>query len=251
MIPLKTAAEIDAIARAGAIIGRLFEEIPARIVPGATTADLDRFVEDYIRGHDGAVPAFKGLYGFPASACVSVNHEVVHGIPSETRVLAEGDLVSIDVGVLLDGWYADSARTLGVGQIDEEARRLLEVTERSLWEGIAQAVAGKRLGDVGAAIQRVAEGAGFGVVRDLVGHGIGRSPHEEPQIPNFGRPGRGVMLRPGMTLAIEPMINEGSAEVRTLSDRWTVVTLDRSRSAHFEHTIAIEESGPARVLTLA
>lgn len=251
MIPLKTAAEVDAIGRAGAIIGQLFAEAPARIVPGATTGELDQFVEEFIRSHEGAVPAFKGLYGFPASACISVNHEVVHGIPSVTRVLAEGDLVSLDVGVVLDGWYADAARTFGVGQIDEAARQLLEITEESLREGIAQAVAGRRLGDIGAAIQRVAERAGYGIVRDLVGHGIGRSPHEEPQVPNFGRPGRGLVLRPGMTLAIEPMINEGSAEVRTLSDRWTVVTVDRSRSAHFEHTIAIEESGPPRILTLA
>jgi methionyl aminopeptidase len=249
VIPLKTAAEVDAIGRAGVIIGRLFEELPARILPGATTAELDHFVEEYIRSHPGAVPAFKGLYGFPASACISVNHEVVHGIPSETRVLAEGDLVSIDIGVLLEGWYADSARTFGVGEIDAAARRLLEVTEESLWAGIERAVAGNRLGDVGAAIQGVAEAAGYGVVRDLVGHGIGREPHEEPQVPNFGRAGRGLLLRPGMTLAVEPMINEGSAEVRTLSDRWTVVTVDRSRSAHFEHTIAIEESGPARILT--
>jgi methionyl aminopeptidase len=251
VIPLKTAAEVDAIGRAGAIIGQLFEEAPARIVPGATTGELDQFVEEFIRSHEGAVPAFKGLYGFPASACISVNHEVVHGIPSETRVLAEGDLVSLDVGVVLDGWYADAARTFGVGQIDQAARQLLEITEESLREGIAQAVAGRRLGDIGAAIQRVAERAGYGIVRDLVGHGIGRSPHEEPQVPNFGRSGRGLLLRPGMTLAIEPMINEGSAEVRTLSDRWTVVTVDRSRSAHFEHTIAIEESGPPRILTLA
>lgn len=251
MIPLKTAAEVDAIGRAGAIIGQLFVEVPARIVPGATTGELDQFVEEFIRSHEGAVPAFKGLYGFPASACISVNHEVVHGIPSKTRVLAEGDLVSVDVGVVLDGWYADAARTFGVGQIDEAARQLLEITEESLREGIAQAVAGRRLGDIGAAIQRVAERAGYGIVRDLVGHGIGRSPHEEPQVPNFGRPGRGLVLRPGMTLAIEPMINEGSAEVRTLSDRWTVVTVDRSRSAHFEQTIAIEESGPPRILTLA
>ncbi len=251
MIPLKTAAEVDSIGRAGQIIGRLFEEIPARILPGASTAELDLFVEEYIRAHSGAVPAFKGLYGFPASACISVNHEVVHGIPSETRVLAEGDLVSIDIGVRLEGWYADSARTFGVGEIDDPARRLLSVTEESLREGIDRAVAGNRLGDIGAAIQRVAESAGYGIVRDLVGHGIGREPHEEPQVPNFGRAGRGLLLRPGMVLAIEPMINEGSAEVRTLADRWTVVTLDRSRSAHFEHTIAIQESGPPRILTLA
>lgn len=251
MIALKTSAEIDAIARAGVIIGRLFGELPARIMPGATTADLDNFVEEYIQSHDGAIPAFKGLYGFPASACISVNHEVVHGIPSATRVLGEGDLVSVDVGIKLDGWYADSARTFGVGAIDAEASRLLEVTEASLMAGIGQAEAGKRLGDVGAAIQQVAESAGYGVVRDLVGHGVGRALHEEPQVPNFGRPGRGTLLRPGMVLAIEPMINEGSAEVRTLSDRWTVVTIDRSRSAHFEHTVAIMESGPARILTSA
>jgi methionyl aminopeptidase len=249
MIPLKTAAEVGAIRESGVIIGRLFTELPARIMPGVTTAEIDAFVEEYILAHDGAVPAFKGLYGFPASACISVNHEVVHGIPSKTRVLAEGDLISIDVGVLLNGWYADSARTFGVGEIDEAAERLLEVTEESLYAGIERAVAGNRLGDVGSAIQRVAEGAGYGVVRDLVGHGIGREPHEEPQVPNFGRPGRGVALRPGMVLAIEPMVNEGSQEVRTLSDRWTVVTLDRSRSAHFEHTIAVQEEGPPEILT--
>lgn len=249
MIPLKTPDEIDAIARAGAIIGELFEEIPAQLVPGVTTADLDRFVEEYIAGHDGALPAFKGLYGFPASACISVNHEVVHGIPSATRVLGEGDLVSIDVGIKLDGWYADSARTFGVGEVDEGAVRLMETTEAALIAGIEAATAGKRMGDIGAAIQRVAEGAGFSIVRDLVGHGVGRSLHEEPQVPNFGKPGRGTLLRHGMVLAIEPMVNEGTAEVRTLSDRWTVVTLDRGRSAHFEHTVAIMESGPARILT--
>jgi methionyl aminopeptidase len=251
MIPLKTAAEVDAMARAGAIIGQLFKELPDRIVPGVTTAELDRFVEEYILSHPGAVPAFKGLYGFPASACISVNHEVVHGIPSKSRMLEAGDLISIDVGVRLEGWYADSARTFGVEKIDESGQRLLDVTKDALDAGIERAVAGNRLGDIGAAIQKVAEAAGYGIVRDLVGHGIGREPHEEPQVPNFGRAGRGLLLRPGMTLAVEPMINEGSAEVRTLSDRWTVVTLDRSRSAHFEHTIAIEESGAARILTLA
>lgn len=250
MIPLKTAAEVDAIGRAGRIIGQIFEELPAQIVPGRTTAEIDAFVEEYIRSQPGAIPAFKGLYGFPAATCISVNHEVVHGIPQEERVIGEGDLISIDIGVKLEGWYADSARTFGVGEIDEEAERLLDITERALDAGIAEAVAGKRLGDVGYAIQSLAEGAGYGVVRDLVGHGIGREPHEEPQVPNFGRRGRGLLLRPGMVLAIEPMINEGTPEVMTLSDRWTVVTLDRSRSAHFEHTVAIEESGPPRILTL-
>lgn len=250
MIPLKTPAEIEAIRRAGAIIGRLFEVLPEQIGPGVTTAAIDRFVEDFIRSHEGATPAFKGLYGFPASSCISVNEEVVHGIPTPKRVLKEGDLVSVDVGVKLDGWYADSARTFGVGEIDANARRLLEVTERALYEGIAQAVPGNRLGDIGHAIQKTAEAAGFGVVRDLVGHGVGRAPHEEPQVPNWGRPGRGLRLTPGLVLAIEPMINEGTPEVRTLADRWTVVTLDRKRSAHFEHTVAISESGPM-ILTAA
>lgn len=250
MIPLKTPDEIDAIGRAGEIIGRLFEVLPEHICPGTTTAAIDRFVEDYIRSHKGAVPAFKGLYGFPASACISVNEEVVHGIPTARRVLEEGDLVSVDVGVKLDGWYADAARTFGVAEIDDDARRLLEVTEQALHDGIAQAVPGNRLGDIGHAIQTTAETAGYGVVRDLVGHGVGRAPHEEPQVPNWGRPGRGLRLTPGLVLAIEPMINEGTPEVRTLADRWTVVTLDRKRSAHFEHTVAICETGP-RILTAA
>jgi len=249
VIPLKSAEEIEAIARAGQIIGKLLQEIPDRIRPGVTTGELDAFTEDFIRGHEGAVPAFKGLYGFPASTCISVNHEVVHGIPSDRRILEEGDLVSIDVGVLLDGWYADSAKTFPVGEIDAEAVRLLEVTERALAAGIEQAVPGKRLGDVGHAIQTTAERAGFSVVRDLVGHGIGRKPHEDPQVPNVGRPGRGLRLQEGMVLAIEPMINEGTAEVRTLADRWTVVTRDRRRSAHFEHTVAVTQDG-ARILTL-
>lgn len=250
MIPLKTPDEIDAIGRAGEIIGRLFEVLPEHIRPGTTTAAIDRFVEDYIRSHKDAVPAFKGLYGFPASACISVNEEVVHGIPTARRVLEEGDLVSVDVGVKLDGWYADAARTFGVAEIDDDARRLLEVTEQALHDGIAQAVPGNRLGDIGHAIQTTAETAGYGVVRDLVGHGVGRAPHEEPQVPNWGRPGRGLRLTPGLVLAIEPMINEGTPEVRTLADRWTVVTLDRKRSAHFEHTVAICETGP-RILTAA
>ncbi len=250
MIPLKTPSEIEAIRRAGVIIGKLFEVLPEQIRAGTTTAAIDQFVEDFIRSHEGALPAFKGLYGFPASACISVNEEVVHGIPTGRRVIEEGDLVSVDVGVKLDGWYADSARTFGVGEIDDGARRLLEVTERALHEGIARAVPGNRMGDIGHAIQSTAEAAGFGVVRDLVGHGVGRAPHEEPQVPNWGRPGRGLRLVPGLVLAIEPMINEGTPEVRTLADRWTVVTLDRKRSAHFEHTVAVAEGGPL-ILTAA
>lgn len=249
MIPLKTPAEIDAIAEAGSIIGRLFVELPDRIRPGVTTEEIDAFVEDYILSFPGATPAFKGLYGFPKSACISVNEEVVHGIPSPRRTLHEGDLISVDVGVKLNGWYADSARTFPVGEIDDAAVRLLEVTEESMNRGIAQAVPGNRLGDIGHAIQVTAESAGFGVVRDLVGHGVGREPHENPQVPNFGRPGRGLKLLPGLVLAIEPMINEGTPEVRTLSDRWTVVTVDGRRSAHFEHTVAVLDDGP-RILTL-
>jgi methionyl aminopeptidase len=248
VIPLKTAAEIEAMGRAGRILADLFETLEERVVPGVATGALDRFAEDFIRSHRGAVPAFKGLYGFPATLCISVNDEVVHGIPSKRRSLREGDLASIDAGVRLDGWYADRAVTFAVGEIDAEGRRLLDVTEEALFAGIARAISGLRLGDVGHAIQQVAEGAGYTVVRDLVGHGVGRGPHEEPQVPNFGRPGKGVELRTGMVLAIEPMVNEGGPEVRTLGDRWTVVTTDGRRSAHFEHTVAVTDEGP-RILT--
>ena len=245
---LKSAAQIEAMARAGAILGRLFEVIAPRIGPGVTTADLDAFGEEFIRSHPGAEPAFKGLYGFPGSLCISVNEEVVHGIPTPKRSLAEGDTVTIDGGVKLDGWYVDAARTFPVGEIDAGVKRLLDVTREALEAGIGQAWPGRRMGDIGAAIQAVAEGAGFGVVRDLVGHGLGRSPHEEPQVPNYGRPGKGMVLREGLVLAIEPMVNAGTPEVRTLEDRWTVVTADGGRSAHFEQTVAITASGP-RVLT--
>lgn len=248
MIRLKSPGEIEAIARAGEIIGRLFERIPGKIQAGVSTGDLDEYVESFIREHPGAEPAFKGLYGFPASACISVNDEVVHGIPKPRRVLEEGDIVSIDVGVRLDGWYADSARTFPVGQIDDESQRLLDVTRQALDAGIAQAAPGNFLGDIGHAIQTVAEAAGYGVVRHLVGHGIGREMHEDPQVPNVGQPGKGLKLRAGLVLAIEPMINAGGPEVRTLADRWTVVTVDQRRSAHFEHTVAITADGP-RILT--
>ena len=249
MISLKTADEIDAIARAGAILAAMFDAITPEIRPGVSTADLDLFGENFIMSHDGAVPSFKGLYGFPASLCISINHEVVHGIPSPTRILQEGDIVSVDGGVQLDGWFADSARTYGVGDTDAVSEVLMRVTQEALQAGIAQAVAGNRLGDIGHAVQTVAETAGFTVVRDLVGHGIGREPHEEPQVPNFGKAGKGLVLQPGLVLAIEPMVNAGTQSVRTLPDRWTVVTLDKKRSAHFEHTVAITESGP-KVLTL-
>lgn len=248
MIVLRSAAEIDAIGRAAGILGRLFPLLRSRVVPGVTTAELDAFAEEFIRSHEGAEPAFKGLYGFPATLCTSVNREVVHGIPTVDRRLEEGDLVSVDAGVKLDGWYGDSARTFPVGDVDPVARRLLDVTRRSLAAAVEQARPGNRLGDVGAAVQEMAEAAGFSVVRELVGHGIGRGPHEEPQVPNFGTRGRGLELKAGLVLAIEPMLNEGVADVRTLEDRWTVVTADGLRSAHFEHTVAVTEDGP-RILS--
>lgn len=248
MISLKQPEEIEAIARAGAIIADLYAALPGEVAPGRTTRDLDRFAEAFIRDHDGAEPAFKGLYGFPATLCTSVNHEVVHGIPSEKRRFVEGDIVSVDCGVKLEGFYADAAVTLPVGAISADLRRLLDVTQRALSMGIAEARPGNRLGDVGAAIQEVAEEAGYGIVRDLVGHGIGREPHEEPQVPNYGHRKRGLKLEVGLVLAIEPMLNAGTASIRTLPDRWTVVTADRAASAHFEHTVAVTEAGP-RVLT--
>ena len=248
MIPLKTPADIDAMARAGAILGEVLAAVAARVAPGVSTGELDTFAEDLIRSHPGAVPAFKGLYGFPASLCTSLNEEVVHGIPSPNRRLREGDIISIDAGVRLDGWYADAALTRPVGTVDPQSARLLEVTQRALAAGIQRARPGHRLGDIGAAVQQVAEQAGFAVVRDLVGHGLGREPHEEPQVPNYGAAGKGIHLREGMVIAIEPMVNIGDAAVRTLADRWTVVTADGSRSAHFEHTVAITAAGP-QVLT--
>ncbi|MGH7482992.1 MAG: type I methionyl aminopeptidase, partial [Longimicrobiales bacterium] len=248
MIQLKTEDQIEAIARAGAIIGELFGSLADHVRGGVATAEIDDHVDTFIRDHDGAVPAFKGLYGFPASACISVNEEVVHGIPRRRRLVKDGDIVTVDVGVQLDGWFADAAITLPAGDVAESAQRLLETTRRALALGIEQALVGNRLGDVGQAVQQCAESAGFSVVRELVGHGIGRDPHEEPQVPNHGRPGRGIELRHGMVLAIEPMVNEGTPDVHTLSDRWTVVTADGRRSAHFEHTVAITDAGP-RILT--
>lgn len=249
MIALKTPGEIDAIAAAGSVLARVLAEVATHVAPDVSTAGLDAIAEELIRSHPGAEPAFKGLYGFPASLCTSINHEVVHGIPAESRRLREGDIVSVDAGVRLDGWYADMAVTLPVGRVDDAAQRLLDVTRRALETGIAQAKPGNRIGDISSAVQRVAEVSGFSVVRELVGHGLGREPHEEPQVPNYGRAGRGLKLQPGLVVAIEPMVNEGVAHVRTLADRWTVVTADRRRSAHFEHTVAVTDAGP-RVLTV-
>jgi methionyl aminopeptidase len=248
MTTLKTPDQVEAIARAGRIIGDLFDSLADRVQPGASTGDLDHFAESFIRDHDGAEPAFKGLYGFPASVCASINQEVVHGIPSPYRTVREGDILTIDVGVKLDGWFADSAVTYPVGAVDDETRDLLAVTQEALAAGIEAARAGNRLGDIGHVIQTRVEAAGFAVVRELVGHGIGRDPHEDPQVPNFGEPGQGPVLEEGLVIAIEPMVNLGAPEVRTLRDRWTVVTADQRRSAHFEHTVAITANGP-KILT--
>ena len=249
MISLKTPDEIDTMARAGAILAALYRALPPKVDEGVSTADLDRFAETFIRDHAGAEPAFKGLYGFPATLCTSINHEVVHGIPSPRRRLVNGDVVSIDCGVKLEGFFADAAVTLPVGQIAPEVEKLLEVTRHALELGIEATRAGNRLGDIGAAIQAPADEAGFGIVRDLVGHGIGREPHELPQVANYGKRGKGMPLEVGLVLAIEPMFNLGTANIRTLPDRWTVVTGDRAMSAHFEHTVAVTPGGP-RVLTL-
>ncbi|MDT8369030.1 MAG: type I methionyl aminopeptidase [Longimicrobiales bacterium] len=248
MIHLRTEAEIDAIAEGGAIIARLFEHLRTLIAPGVTTQRIDEEVERFVRDHDGAVPAFQGLYGFPGAACISRNEEVVHGIPRDSVVLEAGDIVTVDVGVRLNGWCSDSAFTFPVGEIDPSSARLLAATRDALDAAVDAAVVGNHVGDLGAAVMAAVEGQGIGIVRDLVGHGIGREVHEDPQVPNVGRPGQGPALRAGMVLAIEPMLSLGEERIRTLEDRWTVVTADGSRSAHFEHTVAITGDGP-RVLT--
>jgi methionyl aminopeptidase len=249
MVTLKSKSELETMRAAGRIVFGVLDELKNHVRAGVSTADLDKVAEEFIRAR-GGVPSFKGLYGFPATLCTSINEEIVHGIPSKKRVLTDGSVVTADVGVLLDGLHADSARTYGVGEIAPEAQRLLKVTEESLYAGIKEARAGNHIGDIGHAVQNVAEGAGFGVVRELVGHGIGRTFHEEPQVPNYGRPKRGPLLKVGMTIAIEPMITAGDPATRTLDDKWTVVTMDGSLSAHFEHTVAITENGPV-ILTTA
>jgi methionyl aminopeptidase len=249
VIQLKSTREIELMADGGKILAATVAMLRREVKPGMSTMDLDTLAESFIRSHRGATPAFKGLYGFPGTLCTSINNEIVHGIPSRKRVLKEGDIISIDVGVGYEGYFTDSATTVAIGEVDEETRRLLEVTERSLQAGIAAAIPGNHLGDIGAAVQQVVEEAGFSVVRDLVGHGIGVEFHEEPQVPNYGKPKRGLKLVPGLTLAIEPMVNVGGAATEVLDDGWTVVTADGSRSAHFEHSIALTDDGP-EVLTL-
>lgn len=250
MIQLKSTREIDVMAEGGRVLAATVQMLRHEVRAGMSTLELDAIAEAFIRSHKGATPAFKGLYGFPGSICTSINQEIVHGIPSRKRVLAEGDIISVDVGVGYAGYFTDSATTVPVGAVDDETARLLDVTERSLLAGIAAAIPGNHLGDVGAAVQQVVEAAGFSVVRDLVGHGIGVEFHEEPQVPNYGKPKRGLKLVPGLTFAIEPMVNAGGPQTRTLPDKWTIVTVDGSRSAHFEHTVAIVEGGN-RVLTAA
>jgi methionyl aminopeptidase len=248
VIQLKSQREIEVMARGGRILAEAVALMEKSVKPGISTQDLDKIAEDFIRSHDGAVPSFKGLYNFPASICTSINNEIVHGIPSRKRVLVEGDIVSVDVGVKFEGYHTDSATTVPVGEITPESQRLLDATREALEAGVGAARNGNHLGDIGAAVQTVVEKAGFSVVRDLVGHGIGSGFHEEPQVPNYGKPKRGLRLVPGLTIAIEPMVNIGKSGIRTMPDRWTVVTIDGSRSAHFEHTVAITENGP-RILT--
>lgn len=248
MILRKSESEIEKIAAAGRIAADAVAHVGDHIEPGVTTAELDRIGEEFIRSQ-GGVPTSKGYRGFPAALCISPNEMIVHGIPGAYAV-AEGDLITIDVGVTLDGYVADTAYTFGVGEITSEAERLLETAQSALAAGIEQAQVGNRVGDVSAAIQRVVEEGGFSVVRALVGHGVGRAYHEDPQIPNYGTPGRGVPLSPGMTIAIEPMITAGGIEIFVDDDQWSVYTADGSLSAHFEHTVAITASGP-RILTPA
>jgi methionyl aminopeptidase len=247
MIILKTPDEIAVMAKASRVVAEALAVLKDAVKPGVTTDELDRLAESEIRAR-GAIPAFKGYRNYPKTLCASVNEQVVHGIPSK-RVLKEGDIVGLDLGAIVGGFYGDSAITVGVGRIDEKTAALVRVTEESLSLAIEQAQVGNRLSDISHAVQRHVEAAGYSVVTEFVGHGIGRQLHEEPQVPNYGKPGQGPRLQAGMVLAIEPMVNMGGSAVRVLDDRWTAVTVDGSLSAHFEHTIAIQPSGPAVVLS--
>lgn len=247
MIYLKSQKEIEKIRKSCQLVAQTLEALKELIKPGVTTEELDRFAEEFIRKR-GGIPAFKGYRGYPKTLCVSVNEEVVHGIPDKRR-LKEGDIVSLDLGVVMDGYYGDAAITVAVGKVSELAKRLIRVTEEALYKGIEQARPGNRLTDISHAIQSHVEAAGFSVVREFVGHGIGRQLHEDPQVPNFGLPNRGPRLEAGMVLAIEPMVNAGTWQVRVTENGWTVVTADGGLSAHFEHTVAITSSGP-EILTL-
>ncbi len=243
MIVLKTTRELALMREACRISAGALKAAGEAVQPGVTTAEIDKIAYDYIV-KQGAKPNFLNLYGFPATACISINDEVIHGIPSKKRVIQEGDIVSIDLGAAIEGYNGDNAATFAAGKISPEAQRLCDVTKASLYEGISKAIAGGRLGDIGWAIQNYCEKHGYGVVRSYTGHGIGKNLHEDPSVPNYGTPGRGVRLLPGMTIAIEPMINQGVPGVKKMSDGWTVKTADGKLSAHFEHTIAITSNGP-------
>jgi methionyl aminopeptidase len=260
-ILLKSSDQIEKLRAAGRIVAETYEVLRPHVVPGATTGELDRIAEEFIRSK-GALPIYKGYGGFPAqrghpgrkpfpaTICVAVNDVICHGIPSSRQILNEGDIIGVDIGVTYHGWVGDSCVTYAVGQVDAESQRLLEATRHALELGIEQARPGKRLGDIGAAIQRYAEGEGYAVVREYVGHGVGRALHEEPNVLHHGTPGTGVELRPGMVFTIEPMLNMGGAETRLMDDQWTVRTADGKRSAQFEHTLAITESGPELLTVL-
>jgi methionyl aminopeptidase len=239
----KSAAEIDKMRRSGHVVREVLDHLRTMVAPGVSTMDLERAAEQKIKDL-GAKPAFKGYYNYPCVLCTSVNEEIVHGIPSDKRVLKPGDIISIDCGVVMDGYYGDAAITVPVNGLSPETRKLLEVTEASLYKGIEQARIGNAIGDVGAAVQEYVEANGFSVVREFVGHGIGTRLHEEPQVPNFGKRGQGTRLRDGMVLAIEPMVNSGQPGTRVLDDKWTAVTADGSCSAHFEHCVAVTKNGP-------
>jgi methionyl aminopeptidase len=243
VIVCRTAAELERMRDAGRLVGEVLTELSAAVAPGISTADLDVLAEKRIRAA-GAIPAFKGYHGYPATICASINDEVIHGIPSGRRILRQGDIISIDVGASIGGYYGDSALTLPVGQVSEEAATLLRVTEESLFKAIEQVRPGARVSDIGHAVQKHVEAFGFSVVREFVGHGIGERMHEEPQVPNYGEPGRGPRLAEGMVLAIEPMVNAGRPAVKVLDDGWTAVTKDGSLAAHFEHTVAVTAGEP-------
>lgn len=247
MIVLKTGRELKVMREACRISAEALKLAGSAVEPGVTTAELDKIAEQYILSQ-GAVPNFKNYNGYPATACISINNEVIHGIPSKKRVIKAGDIVSIDLGAKFEGYHGDNAATFACGDVSEEAKRLMDTTRESLYEGIAAAVSGGRLGDIGAAVQQYVEKRGYSVVRQFVGHGIGTQLHEAPEVPNFGTHGRGIRLMPGMTLAIEPMVNMGLSDVKVMPDGWTVLTKDGSLSAHFEHTIVITPDGP-QILT--
>jgi methionyl aminopeptidase len=243
VIVCRSSAELERMRQAGRLVGEVLTELTAHVAPGVTTADLDAMAEKRI-AQAGATPAFKGYHGYPATICASINEEVIHGIPSGRRILNEGDIISIDVGALLGGYFGDSAVTLPVGHVSESAATLLRVTDEALYRAIESVKPGGRISDIGYAVQQHVEGYGFSVVREFVGHGIGQKMHEEPQVPNYGEPGRGPRLTAGMVLAIEPMVNAGKPAVKVLADGWTAVTRDGSLSAHFEHTVAVTADGP-------